>query len=175
MVQDPTPVSRHRLVLSVVTLLALAYGSRVEDTQDRGITPGNLRAPPNVLAPNHQDPRTRPARTARVIRRRHQLAQVACCSRVVSGTESGCSPNLGRNPSPTWRSPIMRPRSSRYLPLLVPRLGHAVADARLGEDVSGFPGVVAQLLAQVLDEGAHRLRVALVAQTPDLSQQLVVA
>ena len=40
-----------------------------------------------------------------------------CCSKDASGAASGCCPNPGRNPSPTWRSPIMRPRSSRYLPL----------------------------------------------------------
>ena len=65
---DPTRVSRHWLVLSVATLLALAYGTRVEDAQDRRIAPGNLRTPPKVLAPNHRDPRTRPARTVSVIR-----------------------------------------------------------------------------------------------------------
>ncbi len=65
---DPTRVSRHWLVLSVATLLALAYGTRVEDAQDRRIDPGNLRAPPKALSPNHRDPRTRPARTVSVIR-----------------------------------------------------------------------------------------------------------
>ena len=59
-------VSRHWLVLSVATLLALAYGTRVEDAQDRRIAPGNLRAPPKALVPNHR-PRTRPA-TVSVIR-----------------------------------------------------------------------------------------------------------
>ena len=78
---DPTPVSRQWLVLSVVTLLAPAYGTRVEDAQDRGITPDNLRAPPKSLAPNHQDPRTRPARTVRVTRRRQQLAEVVTAQR----------------------------------------------------------------------------------------------
>ncbi len=73
---DATRVFRHRLVLSVVTLLALAYCARVEDAQGHGITPDNLRAPPKVLTPNHQDPRTLPARTVRLIRRRHRLAQV---------------------------------------------------------------------------------------------------
>ena len=58
---DPTRISRHWLVLSVATLLALGYGTRVEDANDRGIAPGNLRAPPKVLASNHRDPRTRPA------------------------------------------------------------------------------------------------------------------
>ena len=38
------------------TLLALAYGTRVEDAQERRIAPGNLRAPPKALAPNHRDP-----------------------------------------------------------------------------------------------------------------------
>ena len=55
-------------MLSVATLLALAYGTRVEDAQDRGIAPGNLRAPPKALASNHRDPRTRPARIVSVIR-----------------------------------------------------------------------------------------------------------
>ena len=40
----------------------------VEDAQDRRIAPGNLRAPPKALAPNHRDPRSRPARTVSVIR-----------------------------------------------------------------------------------------------------------
>ena len=65
---DPTRISRHWLVLSVATLLALAYGTRVEDAQDRGIAPGNLRAPPKTPASNHRDPRTRPARAVSVIR-----------------------------------------------------------------------------------------------------------
>ena len=68
---DPTGwVSRHGwwLVLSVATLLALAYGTRVEDAQERRIAPGNLRAPPKALAPNHRDPWSRPARTVSVIR-----------------------------------------------------------------------------------------------------------
>ena len=43
---DPARISRHWLVLSVATLLALAYGTRVEDAQDRRIAPGNLRTPP---------------------------------------------------------------------------------------------------------------------------------
>ena len=65
---DPTRVSRHWLVLSVATLLALAYGTRVEDAHDRRVAPGNLRTPPRTLAPNHRDPRSRPARTVSVIR-----------------------------------------------------------------------------------------------------------
>ena len=65
---DPTRVSRHWLVLSVATLLALAYGTRVEDANDRGISPSNLRAPPKALAPNHRDSRSRPARTVSVFR-----------------------------------------------------------------------------------------------------------
>ena len=32
----------------------LAYGTRVEDAQERRIAPGNLRAPPKALAPNHR-------------------------------------------------------------------------------------------------------------------------
>ena len=55
-------------MLSVATLLALAYGTRVEDAHDRRVAPGNLRTPPRTLAPNHRDPRSRPARTVSVIR-----------------------------------------------------------------------------------------------------------
>ena len=43
-----------------------AYGGK--DAHDRKIAPGNLRTPPKSLAPNHRDPRTRPARTVSVIR-----------------------------------------------------------------------------------------------------------
>ena len=52
----------------MATLLALAYGTRVEDAQDRRIPPGNLRAPPKTLAPNHRNSRSRPARAVSVIR-----------------------------------------------------------------------------------------------------------
>ena len=38
----PTRISRHWLVLSVATLLALAYGTRVEDAYDRRMAPGSL-------------------------------------------------------------------------------------------------------------------------------------
>ena len=65
---DPARVSLHWLALSVAALLALAYGTRVEDANDRGIAPGNLRAPPKALSPNHRHPRTRPARTVSLIR-----------------------------------------------------------------------------------------------------------
>ena len=51
--------------------------------------------------------------------------------------------------------------SSRPLPLL-----HPVADAGLGVDVGGVVGVVSQLVAKVLDEGAHRTRVAGVPRPP---------
>ena len=64
----PERISRHWLVLSVATLLALAYCTRVEDAYDRRIAPGSLRAPPKALAPNHRDSRSRPARTVSVIR-----------------------------------------------------------------------------------------------------------
>lgn len=45
---DPERISRHWLVLSVATLLTLAYGSRVEDAAARGVAPGRLRAPPKT-------------------------------------------------------------------------------------------------------------------------------
>ena len=40
-------------------------------------------------------------------------------------------------------------------------LGHAVADARLGEDVGGDLGVIAQLAPEVLYHGAQRPQVGL--------------
>ena len=54
---DPTRVSRHWLVLSVATLLTLAYGTRVEDANDLGRVPSCLRAPPKVLSPSASRPR----------------------------------------------------------------------------------------------------------------------
>ena len=73
---DPARVSRHWLVLSVATLLALAYGTRVEDAHDRRIAPGNLRTPPKACpvldtgtpAPRRRDPWGRPVRTVSIIR-----------------------------------------------------------------------------------------------------------
>ena len=55
-------------MLSVATLLTLAYGTRVEDAYDRRMTPGSLRAPPKALAPTHRSSREKPGRTVSVIR-----------------------------------------------------------------------------------------------------------
>ena len=63
--EDSDRVSRHWLVLSVATLWTLAYGSRVEDANDRGIAPGRLRAPPKALAQTH---RSAPRRIVSVLR-----------------------------------------------------------------------------------------------------------
>ncbi|MYC46728.1 MAG: hypothetical protein F4X45_00120 [Chloroflexi bacterium] len=65
---DPERISRHWLVLSVATLLALAYGTRVEDAYDRNIDPGNLRTPPKTPVPVHRNPWRRTGRTVSVIR-----------------------------------------------------------------------------------------------------------
>ena len=65
---DPARISRHWLVLAVATLLALAYGTRVEDAHDRRIAPGDLRTPPRAPAPRRRDPWGRPVRTVSVIR-----------------------------------------------------------------------------------------------------------
>ena len=61
-------ISRHWFVLSVATLVALAYGTRVEDANERMIAPGSLRTPPKALSPRHRDPWHRPGRTVSVIR-----------------------------------------------------------------------------------------------------------
>ena len=65
---DPARISRHWLVLSVATLLTLAYGTRVEDANDRRIAPGNLRAPPKHLASTHHSSWSRPGRAVSIIR-----------------------------------------------------------------------------------------------------------
>ena len=122
---DPARVSRHWLVLSVATLLALAYGTRVEDAQDRRISPGNLRTPPKAcpvldtgaLAPNHRDPRSRPARTVSVIRYgidwlRRLLLKGRLWSRV------WLLPEPWPQPKPTWKSPAMRlPENTLHTPV----------------------------------------------------------
>ena len=45
---DPARVERHWLVLSVSTLLTLAFGSRVEDAQALKRDPSALRSPPKA-------------------------------------------------------------------------------------------------------------------------------
>lgn len=50
---DPDRVARHWLVLAVATLLTLAYGTRVEDAQELGKAPADLRAP-RALPPWHR-------------------------------------------------------------------------------------------------------------------------
>ena len=55
---DPALVERHRLVLSVATLLTLAFGSRAEDAQALKRNPSALRAPPKA-APAAQSHRGR--------------------------------------------------------------------------------------------------------------------
>ena len=116
---DPARVSRHWLALSVATLLALAYGTRVEDAQDRRIAPGNLRAPPKALAPNHRDPRSRPTRAVSVIRHgidwlRRLLLKGRLWSRVWLLPEPWPQPNS------TWRLLAM---SHRKNPIFTPVRG----------------------------------------------------
>ena len=65
---DPRRVSRHWLVLSVATLLTLAYGSRVEDAADLGREPANLRAPPKCLSETHRSAHSSPGRSVSVLR-----------------------------------------------------------------------------------------------------------
>ena len=66
---DLARISRHWLVLSVATLLALAYGTRVEDAHERAIAPSQLRTPPHAPSPQQcGNPGHQPARTVSVIR-----------------------------------------------------------------------------------------------------------
>ena len=55
--------------------------------------------------------------------------------------------------------------------LLSVRSGHAVAHPALGKDPGRTGGVVAQLLAENLDEGAYELPIAAAPCTPDLAQK----
>ena len=56
-------------MLSVATLLALAYGTRVEDAQERKIDPGRLRTPLRSPAPQRRgNSGHRRIRTVSVIR-----------------------------------------------------------------------------------------------------------
>lgn len=48
---DPDRVARYWLVLAVATHWALAYGTRVEEAQQRGLDPARLRLPPVPLQP----------------------------------------------------------------------------------------------------------------------------
>ena len=99
---DPARISRHWLVLSVATLLALAYGTRVEDAHDRRIAPGNLRTPPKTPAPGAATPgagRYGPSASSATA----STGCGGCCSGDASGAASGCCPNLGRNPNQIWR------------------------------------------------------------------------
>ena len=128
---DPARVSRHWLVLSVATLLALAYGTRVEDAQDRRISPGNLS--PQAICAHRPKPAPYWIRghwlpiigTREAVRRAPSASFAtastgsgACCSKVASGAASGCCLNPGPNPSPTWKSPAMRlPENTLHTPV----------------------------------------------------------
>ena len=69
---DPARISGHWFVLSVATLLTLAYGTRVEEAYDRRMTPGSLQAPPKALAPTHRSSREKPGR--------HHMAEAVAAS-----------------------------------------------------------------------------------------------
>lgn len=51
---DPTRVTRHWLVLAVATIWVLAYGTRAEDADLRGLTPANLRKAPTQAVISNQ-------------------------------------------------------------------------------------------------------------------------
>ena len=55
-------------MLSVAILLALAYGTQVEDAHERGIDPGILRTPPKTLSAQHRSSWQKPKRKVSVIR-----------------------------------------------------------------------------------------------------------
>ena len=114
---DPARVSRHWLVLSVATLLALAYGTTVEDAQDRRIAPGNLAGAAQGAGSQSPGPSEPSGAHRQRNPLRHRLAEAFAAQRTPLEPRLAAAPNPGRNPSPTWRSRIMRPRNSPYLPL----------------------------------------------------------
>ena len=103
---DPARVSRHWLVLSVPTLLALAYGTRVA-LMTIGLLLATCAPLPGRWLPI--------IGTLEAVRRAPSASFAtastgsgACCSKVAFGAASGCCLNPGPNPSPTWKSPAMR-------------------------------------------------------------------
>ena len=112
---DPARISRHWLVLSVATLLALAYGTRVEDAQDRRIAPGNLK---ELITG------TLPARTVSVIRA--STGSGGCCSK---DSRVWLLPEPWPK-RPTWQSPTTPPP-----PLPTPVSGDVVM-MRLAQDAT---------------------------------------
>jgi hypothetical protein len=57
---DPERMARHWLVLAVATLWTVAYGTRLEDAETRGVAPERLRSAPSL-------PAARPARQPRAV------------------------------------------------------------------------------------------------------------
>ena len=95
---DPDRVARHWLVLAVATRWVLAYGTRAEDAERRGIPPANLRVAPPPPPPAA-------ARWLSVFHRgidqvRWQVRRGGGC-----GPGSGSSPRRGQTPRPPWSSP----------------------------------------------------------------------
>ena len=99
---DPARVSRHWLVLSVATLLTLAYGTRVEDANDRRVAPANLRTPPKALAPRARQPLASAETDRQCNPPRHRLDEAVAAQRpalapgvAAAGTQAqpgDCSP-----------------------------------------------------------------------------------
>ena len=137
---DPTRVSRHWLVLSVATLLALAYGTRAEDAHDRRIAPGNLRAPPKSLAPQHRNSWQKPKRKVSVFRHgidwlRRLMHKGRLWNRVWLLPEPW--PKHKPNLEITCHAP---PLKTLYIPLSAPGAGKVVRPPVAGPRLDGFGG-----------------------------------
>ena len=102
---DPARVERHWLVLSVATLLTLAFGNRVEDANALKRNPSALRAQPSRerVSPWHGD--AEPPFAKGRMRRRAAAARTAAAS---AGGRDGRLPP--RNPKPATASPSGRAR-----------------------------------------------------------------
>ena len=95
---DPARISRHWLVLSVATLLALAYGTRVEDAHDAGLPqatcarrPRRLPQAPRPLGQAGTDRQRHPPRhrlAAAVAAPRTALEPGLAAARTLAGTQT---------------------------------------------------------------------------------------
>ena len=111
---DPARISRHWLALPVATLLALAYGTRVEDANDRKLAPSNLRAPPKTPFPQHGCHYHRPVRTVSVIRNAEGQRGFTIRGRCCDGRARDRAGHSGRVVSPFLRD-LPRHKSGRSL------------------------------------------------------------
>ena len=106
---DPARVERHWLVLSVATLLTLAFGSRVEDAQALKRNPSALRSPPKAAPERNRIAgvfRLGLTTLSRLLAKGQDAARRAAAARTVTASAGGREGRLSpRPPKPTPVSP----------------------------------------------------------------------